>query len=159
MGRGRSPSRRRRTRGSRTWDVRLGGDGSKRAVNALRAALDGQKFAEYHAVLIGNQTTVEESGGFTTERLLALAEQVPGLRGEAFDTAVSTMKYQDFVIASQAAYQRTGDDPMGPGTPAVAINSKLVTEDFRDSLFEVQFTEDLLNIVRRDPFGWQNHHA
>ncbi|MFD5411208.1 DsbA family protein [Streptomyces nojiriensis] len=88
-------------------DDRLGVDGSKRAVNALRAAPDGQRFAEYHTVLIGNQTSVEESGGFTTERLLALAEQVPGLRGEAFDTAVSTMKYQDFVTASQAAYRRT----------------------------------------------------
>ncbi|WKD31885.1 DsbA family protein [Streptomyces xanthophaeus] len=140
-------------------DDRLGGDGSKRAVNALRAALDGQKFAEYHAVLIGNQTAVEESGGFTTERLLALAEQVPGLRGEAFDTAVSTMKYQDFVTASQSAYRQTGDDPIGPGTPAVVINSKMVPEQFWGFLFEEQLASDLLNIVRIDPVGWQNYRV
>ncbi|QES57294.1 hypothetical protein DEJ51_26505 [Streptomyces venezuelae] len=140
-------------------DERLGGDGSKRAVNALRAALDGQKFAEYHAVLIDNQTAVEESGGFTTERLLALAEQVPGLRGEAFDTAVSTMRYQGFVTASQAAYEHTGDDPVGPGTPSFAIDSKLVSEELRGLFFEEQLAGDLLTMVRMDPVGWKNHRS
>ncbi|WP_037863384.1 DsbA family protein [Streptomyces sp. NRRL S-237] len=140
-------------------DVRLGGDGSKRAVNALRAALDGQRFAEYHAVLMDNQTVVEESGGFTTERLLELAEQVPGLRGEAFDTAVSTMKYQDFVTASQSAYEHTGDDPIGPGTPSFAIDSKLVPEEFRGLFFEERLAEDLLTLVRTDPAGWQKYHG
>ncbi|MFD7393730.1 DsbA family protein [Streptomyces virginiae] len=140
-------------------DVRLGGDGSKRAVNALRAALDGQKFAEYHAVLIDNQTAVEESGGFTTERLLELADRVPGLRGEAFDTAVSTMKHQDFVTASQAAYEHTGDDPIGPGTPSFGIDSKLVPEGFRGVFFEEQLTEDLLTVVRSDPSGRQNYQS
>lgn len=64
-------------------DDRLGGDGSKRAVNALRAALGKRKFVEYHAGLFGNQAAVESSGGCTTERLLKLAGKVPGLRDEA----------------------------------------------------------------------------
>ncbi|MFD5411209.1 hypothetical protein [Streptomyces nojiriensis] len=39
------------------------------------------------------------------------------------------------------------------------INSKMVPEAFRGFLFEEQLAEDLLNIVRIDPVGWQNHHA
>ncbi|WP_327738099.1 hypothetical protein OG749_34290 [Streptomyces nojiriensis] len=61
--------------------------------------------------------------------------------------------------ASQAAYRRTGDDPIGPGTPAVVINSRMVPEAFRGFLFEEQLAEDLLNIVRIDPVGRQDHHA
>ncbi|GAA5016690.1 hypothetical protein GCM10023335_42640 [Streptomyces siamensis] len=36
-------------------DDRVGGSGSKRAVNALRAALEEGKFVEYHEVLYANQ--------------------------------------------------------------------------------------------------------
>ncbi|MBO7937470.1 thioredoxin domain-containing protein [Streptomyces sp. S9] len=93
-------------------DDRLGGDGSKRAVNALRAALEKDKFVEYHSVLFANQPAVESSGGFTTARLLKLAEEVPGLRDEAFDRAVRTMKYSSFVTASEEAYEQAG-----AGTP------------------------------------------
>ncbi|WP_328946483.1 DsbA family protein [Streptomyces sp. NBC_00250] len=121
-------------------DDRLGGDGSKRAVNALRAALDRGKFVEYHAVLFRNQVVVEGSGGFTTERLLKLADQVPGLRSAAFDAAVRTMKYKAFVTASEKAYENTGDDPNGPGTPSLVVNG----HQLEGGLFAAAFREELL---------------
>ncbi|MEU3778525.1 thioredoxin domain-containing protein [Streptomyces sp. NPDC032472] len=136
-------------------DDRLGGDGSKRAVNALRAALDVQKFTEYHAVLTAHQAEVESSGGYTTQRLLGLADQVPGLRSETFDAAVSTMKYSDFVAASQTAYQRTGNDPIGPGTPSVAINDKQVTGAAYQDLFDEDELTRLLAVIRKTPEAWR----
>lgn len=140
-------------------DARLGGDGSKRAVNALRAALEAQRFTEYHAVLVESQAEVERSGGYTTERLLDLAARVPGLRSETFDTAVTTMKYADFVTASQTAYRHTGDDPLGPGTPAVTINAKMVPEQVYGNIFEEDLAADLLNTIRKNPGTWQLHRS
>ncbi|MGA5197643.1 DsbA family protein [Streptomyces exfoliatus] len=135
-------------------DVRLGGDGSKRAVNALRAALEKGKFVEYHAVLFENQAAVESSGGFTTERLLKLAEKVPGLRGAAFDQAVRTMEYSSFVTASQRAYQQTGDDPIGPGTPTVVVNGHHID----GGLYGVNFDANLFPLMVKDlhehPGNW-----
>ncbi|MFI6645771.1 DsbA family protein [Streptomyces sp. NPDC050504] len=111
-------------------DQRLGGDGSKRAVNALRAALEAGHFAEYHALLFARQTRIEAAGGFTTTALLKLADDVPGLRGAAFDSAVRTMKYQSFVTASQKAYDADdGPAPLGPGTPTVYLNGNMIEDD------------------------------
>lgn len=132
-------------------DDSLGGDGSKRAVNALRAALDAQKFTEYHAVLMGNQAAVEVSGGYSTQRLLSLADEVPGLRSEAFDTAVSTMQYSNFVTASLRAYRRTGEDPIGPGTPSVTINTTMLTGQLYDDLFDEDALTGVLSTVERAP--------
>ncbi|MFE5794853.1 DsbA family protein [Streptomyces sp. NPDC056503] len=137
-------------------DERLGGDGSKRAVNALRAALDKGRFVEFHAVLFENRTAVENSGGFTTERLLKLAGKVPGLRGEDFDLAVRTMKYRPFVTASQQAYERTGDDPIGPGTPTVVVNGHPID----GGLYGVNFDAELLPLLVTDlherPHTWDS---
>lgn len=60
-------------------DDRLGGGGSKKAVNALRAALGEGKFVEYHEVLYANQPE-ESVDGYTTTALLDLAGEVEGLR-------------------------------------------------------------------------------
>ncbi|PVC96052.1 hypothetical protein DBP12_16575 [Streptomyces sp. CS014] len=126
-------------------DDRVGGDGSKRAVNALRAALDVGRFAEYHAVIFENMIVNELVGGYTTASLLKLADQVEGLRSETFDSAVTTMKYKDFVTASQKTYEAAGgDDPRGPGTPAVAINGTEVDGDRYDWLFEKESFAALL---------------
>lgn len=81
-------------------DDRVGGSGSKKAVNALRAALEAGKFAEYHEVLYAHQPE-EAVDGFTDAYLLELAGQVDGLRGPAFDSAVKSMKYRAFVTASE----------------------------------------------------------
>ncbi|MFD0353140.1 DsbA family protein [Streptomyces sp. NPDC127110] len=132
-------------------DGALGGDGSKRAVNALRAALDVQKFSELHGILLEHQEEVEASGGYTTERLLSLAEQVPGLRSEAFDAAVSGMKYEAFVTASQQAYEVLGGESTGPGTPTVAINSTMLDGEEHEAVFDEGETHDLLTAVERAP--------
>ncbi|MFZ3498079.1 DsbA family protein [Streptomyces sp. 5.8] len=127
-------------------DDRVGGDGSKRAVNALRAALDAGKFTEYHAVLFENMVKNEPAGGYTTQSLLELAGQVEGLRSEAFDSAVTTMKYKDFVTASEKTYEAAGgDDPRGPGTPTVVINGTQITGDQYGWLFEEDSFSQLLN--------------
>ncbi len=127
-------------------DDGLGGDGSKRAVNAPRAALEKDRFVEFHSVLFDDQTAVENSGGFTTERLLALAGKVPGLRDAAFDQAVRTMKYSGFVTAAQLAYRRTGDDPIGPGTPTVVINDHAID----GGLYPINFDEEALPLLVTD---------
>ncbi len=108
-------------------DDRLGGGGSKRAVNALRAALEEGHFAAYHDVLYAHQPE-ESVDGFTTERLLALASKVKGLRGPAFDKAVRTMRYADFVAASEAAYERDGIQ----GTPSFFLDDTLIASGTND---------------------------
>ncbi|MEU9064946.1 thioredoxin domain-containing protein [Streptomyces sp. NPDC048430] len=137
-------------------DDRLGGDGSKRAVNALRAALEVGKFVEYHEVLFGNQIEVESSGGFTTSTLLELADEVSGLRSDSFDQAVKTMKHESFVSASQEAYDNAnGDEPLGPGTPTVVINDKQVPEDLFGLLFDEDLFEGLLASAHQAPEWWK----
>ncbi|MFD4141340.1 thioredoxin domain-containing protein [Streptomyces sp. NPDC058572] len=140
-------------------DDSQGGDGSKRAVNALRAALDAGKFSEYHAVLIRHRTEAELAGGYTTGYLLELADQVKGLRSKSFDSAVTTMKYRTFVSRSQKAYERangSADDPLGPGTPTVLINGKQIPEDQAGVIFDKQWFEDLLEAVQYQPLMWKS---
>ncbi|MFF6804186.1 DsbA family protein [Streptomyces sp. NPDC012616] len=72
-------------------DDRVGGTGSKKAVNALRAAVEEGRFVEYHEVLYANQPE-ESTDGYTDAYLLQLAGKVKGLRGPEFDAAVRSMK-------------------------------------------------------------------
>ncbi|WP_326647392.1 MULTISPECIES: thioredoxin domain-containing protein [unclassified Streptomyces] len=123
-------------------DDRLGGHGSRKAVNALRAALEEGKFEEYHAVLYANQPA-EEVDGYTDAYLLQLASKVPGLRGERFESAVKGMRYTDFVTASQAAYERGG----GPGTPTMLINGKPLPQNAAGAIYEEATTQALLDIA------------
>ncbi|MFI5868073.1 thioredoxin domain-containing protein [Streptomyces sp. NPDC051546] len=112
---------------------------STRGANALRAALDAGKFAEFHAALYASQPQNEGAQGtFTTEHLLKIADQVPGLRGVAFDKAVKDMTYKDWVAKSEKAFEETGEG----GTPAVLIDGKKV--ETRDGLFTADgFTKAL----------------
>ncbi|MFJ6782928.1 thioredoxin domain-containing protein [Streptomyces yangpuensis] len=103
------------------------GPGSKFAANALRAAVDHGKFAEYHELLYRHQAKVRRSGGFTRDRLLTLAAKVPGLRGPEFDAAVLETKHREFVEASDKAL----DTSEVEGTPTMAINGALVGTDSR----------------------------
>ncbi|MEU3601589.1 thioredoxin domain-containing protein [Streptomyces sp. NPDC006798] len=137
----RSRTRERRVRTEYTLasfrDDSLGGDGSKRAVNALRAAPDAKLFTEYHEVIFRHRAEAEASGGYTTEFLLELAGQVPGLRSGKFDAAVATMSHRDFVVRSQAAYDAAnGDDPRGPGTPTVVVNGKHLSGELYDAIYD-----------------------
>jgi protein-disulfide isomerase len=135
-------------------DDRLGGNGSKKAVNALRAALDAGKFAEYHQVLYANQPE-EIVDGFTDAYLLQLAGRVEGLRSPSFDSAVKTMKYRDFVRTSEGAYERA-EEPRGPGTPTVVINDVRIPLDYSGILYDPSLLRNLLNMIRNRPDEWQD---
>ncbi len=137
-------------------DARLGGTGSRKAVNALRAALDKGKFAEYHDVLYAHQPA-ESVDGFTDAYLLKLAGRVPGLRGPDFDSAVKTMKYRTFVTNAQDAYERAGgpQDPEGPGTPTAEINDVRIPVRYNGLLFDGSVFGGLLKKIREDPGSWR----
>ncbi|WP_414079775.1 DsbA family protein [Streptomyces sp. CL7] len=131
-------------------DDRVGGNGSKKAVNALRAALEEGKFAEYHEVLYANQPE-EAVDGYTDAFLLGLASQVDGLRDPAFDAAVRTMKYRDFVTASQKAYEKAGGpaEPEGPGTPTAVVNGTPIPAEYNGILMDGAAFTELLESVER----------
>ena len=138
-------------------DDRVGGSGSKKAANALRAALEAGKFVEYHEVLYANQPE-ESVDGYTTATLLELADEVEGLRGPAFDAAVKTMKYRTFVTASEKAYERAGgaEEPGGPGTPTAVINGKRITVEYSGMLFDNKIFDALLQQIYDNPGSWKN---
>jgi len=131
-------------------DDRVGGSGSKKAVNALRAALEEGKFAEYHEVLYANQPE-EVVDGYTDAFLLELAGQVEGLRGPEFDDAVRTMKYRGFVTASQKAYEMAGGpaEPEGPGTPTAVVNGTPIPAEYNGILMDGAAFTELLESVGR----------
>ncbi|MYW02747.1 thioredoxin domain-containing protein [Streptomyces sp. SID3343] len=102
-------------------DGKLGGNGSVKAANAARCSVDAGKFTAYHSVLFGNQPD-ESTDGYTTARLLELADQVPGLRGPAFDACVNTAANAQWVADSETAFEKSGVS----STPSVAVDGKVV---------------------------------
>ncbi|MGW1068261.1 DsbA family protein [Streptomyces aureus] len=137
-------------------DDRLGGGGSKRAVNALRAALEKGKFVEFHKVLFDNQPE-ESDDGYTDAYLLELAGQVEGLGGPEFSAAVKSMKYRSFVTASEKAYEKAGGakEPEGPGTPTAVINGKRIPMDYNSLLLNGTAFESLLQQISDKPWDWE----
>lgn len=103
-------------------DAGLGGGGSKRAVNALRAAVQENRFAPLHTLVYAHQPD-ESHDGFTVADLLDLAGRVPGLRTPAFDAAVRGQSYGSFVTRSEDAFTASG----ATGTPTVKIDGKTVS--------------------------------
>ncbi|MEU2281714.1 thioredoxin domain-containing protein [Streptomyces sp. NPDC013178] len=138
-------------------DDRVGGTGSKKAVNALRAALEEGKFVEYHEVLYANQPE-ESVDGYTDAYLLELAGQVEGLRGPEFDAAVRSMKYRSFVTSSQKAYEKAGgaQEPEGPGTPTAVINGKRIPLEYNALLLESDAFAELLQKIYDKPGEWED---
>ncbi|MFJ8042882.1 DsbA family protein [Kitasatospora sp. NPDC096147] len=108
-------------------DGRLGGEGSVKAANAARAALEAGRFPEYHAALFANQPTEEGRDGFTDAFLLDVASGVPGLRSDAFDQAVQGLAYRDWVGAARQAFERSG---VG-STPTVVLDGQRITDGSR----------------------------
>ncbi|MFD9326236.1 DsbA family protein [Streptomyces sp. NPDC060065] len=137
-------------------DDRVGGSGSKKAVNALRAALEEGKFVEYHEVLYANQPE-EIVDGYTDAYLLELAGEVEGLRGPEFNAAVKSMKYRSFVTASEKGYERAGgaEEPEGPGTPTAVINDKRIPQEYNGLLFDRDAFAGLLQQIYDKPWEWE----
>ncbi|MFF9097122.1 DsbA family protein [Streptomyces sp. NPDC014776] len=112
-------------------DGKLGGQGSKKAANALRAALDAGRFVELHDALFAHQPE-ESVDGYTDAFLLQTASRVPGLRGPEFDAAVKGMKYASFVTASEKAFGTSG----ATGTPTLKVNGRIVPQNLAGGLFD-----------------------
>ncbi|MEU6054513.1 thioredoxin domain-containing protein [Streptomyces xanthochromogenes] len=108
-------------------DGNFGGDSSKRAVNAMRASVEQGKFPEFHAAVFASQPKEETDDAFTADNLLKIADQVPGLRGAAFDKAVHENTYKDFVSAAEKAF----DDSGVRRSPVVLIDGKQPAGDGR----------------------------
>ncbi|MFG2642380.1 DsbA family protein [Streptomyces sp. NPDC048370] len=94
-------------------DARSGGTASARAANAMRAAAEAGKFAEFQAVLFAG-------GG--AEEPLKVADRVEGLRGAEFDRAVREETYSNWVVSAEKAFQDSG---VG-GTPTVLLDGQQV---------------------------------
>ncbi|MER5733036.1 thioredoxin domain-containing protein [Streptomyces sp. NPDC002138] len=106
-------------------DGAAGGKGSKRALNALGAAVNESpgKFMDYLQVLYKNHPAKESDDKFgSTATLLDLADQVPGLRTPAFNQAVKELTYMPWVDKVSKAFYESGKK----GTPDVEINGKQV---------------------------------
>ncbi|MFJ3882826.1 thioredoxin domain-containing protein [Streptomyces sp. NPDC090077] len=106
-------------------DGGLGGKGSKRALNALGAAVNEspQKFMDYLRVLYENHPQKETDDRFgSTDTLLDLAGRVPGLRTPEFDRAVEGLVYMPWVDKVSGAFGGSGKQ----GTPVVEVNGKEV---------------------------------
>ncbi|MGW6689552.1 thioredoxin domain-containing protein [Streptomyces sp. NPDC054961] len=103
-----------------------GGKGSKRAVNALGAAVNEspEKFMEYLQVLYTNHPEKETDDKYgSTATLLEFADQVPGLRTPAFDEAVRELTYMPWVEKVGQAFS----DQNMRGTPDVSVNGTKLT--------------------------------
>ncbi|MFJ9828835.1 thioredoxin domain-containing protein [Streptomyces sp. NPDC101160] len=131
-------------------DDRLGGAGSEKAANALRAALEAQRFTEYHEVLYANQPE-EAVDGYTDAYLLELASKVPGLRSPTFDSAVKNMKYRAFVTASQTSF-----DSAAESTPTAYINDRQIPETRSGLLYDDSIFVELVREIQRDPVWWRS---
>ncbi|MFC8505214.1 DsbA family protein [Streptomyces sp. NPDC057411] len=103
-------------------DARTGGTASAHAANALRASVEAGpgKFASYQAALFASRPSGESRDGFSTDHLLKIADQVPGLRSAAFDKAVRDDTYATWVSSAEAAFEAAG---VG-GTPTVLVDGK-----------------------------------
>ncbi|MDF9814587.1 thioredoxin domain-containing protein [Streptomyces sp. SPB162] len=118
-------------------DSNFGGSSSLKAANALRAAVDAGKFAEFHSAIFENQPE-EPEDGFTDAFLLKIADTVPGLNGTAFQKAVKDQSYKGWVKSSEKAFEASGSQ----GTPTVLVNGKKVSPG--DAVYDADaFTQAL----------------
>ena len=120
-------------------DNNLGGQGSKRALNALGAAVNEgtDKFMAYHQVLYANHPNESDDAFADTSHLLDLASRVKGLRTPEFDKAVKELTYLPWVEKVSAEFDKSGVT----GTPTVVLNGKrLEVINDRGAISPQQFT-------------------
>ncbi|MFG2822168.1 DsbA family protein [Kitasatospora sp. NPDC048365] len=103
-------------------DSNLGGKGSHTALAAAGAALNEgpDKFKKFHDVLYANQPEEREDGFGDVNRILELADQVPGLKTDAFTKAVTEGTYLPWADKVAAAFDKSGVR----GTPTVVLDGK-----------------------------------
>ncbi|MET8700533.1 DsbA family protein [Kitasatospora sp. NPDC058032] len=106
-------------------DKNLGGKGSRTALAAIGAAVNEgvDKFKAYHDVLYANQPDEREDGFGDVNHLLQLADQVPGLKSDAFVKAVTDRTYAPWAKKVADAFNDSGVT----GTPTVKVDGKPLT--------------------------------
>ncbi|MFF1905332.1 DsbA family protein [Kitasatospora sp. NPDC058218] len=106
-------------------DKNLGGKGSRTALAAVGAALNEgvDKFKQFHDVLYANQPDEREDGFGDVNHLLDLADQVPGLKTDAFVKAVTERTYGPWAKKVADAFNDSGVT----GTPTVKLDGKPIT--------------------------------
>jgi protein-disulfide isomerase len=110
------------------------GPESVRAANASACANDEGKFVDFHNALYANQPTSENSGTWTSDRLIAIAGAV-GIKSDSFNTCVKDMKYEGWVGKVAEAGSKAGVN----STPTVFVGGKEIdrnTEYFSADKFK-----------------------
>lgn len=103
-----------------------GTNGSKIAGNAAACASDisQAKFRAYHDVLFKNQPD-ERTDGFTTDKVLSLAKQVPGLGDDkTFTSCVKNDWYRGWLQKVQSEFDTRFHGRVA--TPSMLLNGKVV---------------------------------
>ncbi|MEU2562525.1 thioredoxin domain-containing protein [Streptomyces longispororuber] len=118
-------------------DNNLGGNGSKNAANALRAAVETGKFPQFHSALFTNQPE-ESEDGFTPAFLLKIGEAA-GIEDAAFKDAVNRNTYKDWVGTAMRAFEKDGVT----GTPTVEVDGEKAPSD---SLYS---KDDFAEVLRK----------
>ncbi|MQS11141.1 thioredoxin domain-containing protein [Streptomyces kaniharaensis] len=106
-------------------DKALGGKGSHTALAAAGAALNEgvDKFKAFHDVLYANQPDERNDGFGDVNRVLELADQVPGLKTDAFVKAVTDRTYAPWAAKVADAFNDSGVT----GTPTIKVDGKSIT--------------------------------
>ncbi|QDQ12265.1 thioredoxin domain-containing protein [Streptomyces spectabilis] len=104
-------------------DNNFGGDGSKNAANALRAAVDTGKFPQFHSALFANQPE-ESDDGFTPAFLLKIGTAA-GIKDAAFEKAVTSGAHKAWVATAMKSFTADGVS----GTPTVEIDGEKAPAD------------------------------
>lgn len=104
-------------------DRNFGGNGSVNAANALRAAVESGKFAQFHSAVFTNQPE-ESDDAYTPAFLLKIADKVD-LRDAAFRKAVTNGSYRSWVRTAMDAFTSDGVS----GTPTVFVDGKKAPGD------------------------------
>ncbi|MEV5594682.1 thioredoxin domain-containing protein [Streptomyces sp. NPDC052496] len=110
-------------------DDARGGEGSRKAVNALGAAADEgpEKFVRYLGAVLAGRSGREEWDGdalASADTLLGIAGRVDGLRTPAFDKAVRELTYLPWGKKVAAAHNQDGAED---ALPAVTLDGSVVT--------------------------------
>ncbi|MFI1523819.1 DsbA family protein [Kitasatospora cineracea] len=103
-------------------DDRLGGSGSMTALEAAGAALQEgpEKFKAFHDYLYAHQPDEKADGFGSRDKLLDLAENVPGLVTPAFTDAVNKRTYAPWAAKVSAQFASSGVS----GTPTLKLDGK-----------------------------------
>ena len=110
------------------------GPESVRAANASACANDEGKFVDFHNALYANQPSTENSGMWTSDRLIAIASAV-GIDSDNFSSCVKDMKYEGWVGKVAEAGSKAGVN----STPTVFVGGKEIdrnTEYFSADKFK-----------------------